>query len=151
MDQLLTDIISRMEGEKKEANKLFGQGKYEIARKTYEHTLSVGSKLQEKVAEMKNKPSEEADQLRNEQPVFYKKHKDEFEPLIVILYANLAMCCLKSGDYQDCCDFATKALEINDHHEKSWYRLAMGHDKLARYELSLEAFDSLLNFLKGRM
>ena len=82
--------------------------------------------------------------MRKEQPAFYKKYEDAFQPLIVILYSNLAMCCLKSGEYKDCIDFATKALEINDRHEKSWYRLAMAHDKLGSYELSLEAFDSLL-------
>ncbi|KAH6762035.1 FKBP-type peptidyl-prolyl cis-trans isomerase family protein [Perilla frutescens var. hirtella] len=121
------EIMDDVEKIKGTGNRLFKEGKYELAKAKYEHVLR----------EFNHVNPQDDDEGK------------EFADTRNLLHLNVAACLLKMGEYRKSIESCNKVLEANPAHAKGLYRRGMAYMAVGNFEEAKADFNKMMSVDKS--
>ncbi|XP_057787680.1 peptidyl-prolyl cis-trans isomerase PASTICCINO1-like isoform X1 [Salvia miltiorrhiza] len=121
------EIMDDVEKIKGTGNRLFKEGKYELAKAKYEHVLR----------EFNHVNPQDDDEGK------------EFSDTRNLLHLNMAACLLKMGEYRKSIESCNKVLDANPAHVKALYRRGMAYIAVGNFEEARADFSKMMSVDKS--
>ncbi|KAL1549178.1 G1/S-specific cyclin pas1 [Salvia divinorum] len=121
------EIMDDVEKIKGTGNRLFKEGKYELAKAKYEHVLR---------------------EFNHVNPQDDEEGK-EFSNTRDLIHLNMAACLLKMGEYRKSVESCNKVLDANPAHVKALYRRGMAYMAVGNFEEARADFNKMMSVDKS--